>query len=212
MRKTLCVCLVLVLCLFATGYAEEAAVDADTLFGTIENGAYENKYVGLGFKIDDWQILTDEDYERMREATKALMPEEMQQFKENAGILTVLRAKDLLNNAINIKIKYIAGSSEYTETDTKTLIKSNIDDFQQWLRETGFANAEAEYVSTTIEGREYDGMLGSYDILTVNQHMYSRLIMFIRGEYMVIITASSVTEDRTEEICQRFYHLKDSEE
>ena len=77
---------------------------------------------------------------------------------------------------------------------------------------TGFANAEAEYVSTTIEGREYDGMLGSYDILTVNQHMYSRLIMFIRGEYMVIITASSVTEDRTEEICQRFYHLKDSEE
>ena len=212
MRKVLCVCLALVLCLFVTGYAEEASVNMQELFGTIENGAYENKYVGLGFKIDDWEIIKDEDFERMREAVKDLMPEEMQQFKENAGILTVLRANDLLNNAINIKIKYIAGSSEYTDTDAKTLITSNIDGFKQWLLETGFANAEAEYVSTTIEGREYDGMLGSYDLLTVNKHMYSRLIMFIRGEYMVIITASSVTEDRTEEICQRFYHLKDSEE
>lgn len=27
MRKTLCVCLVLVLCLFATGYAEDAMLD-----------------------------------------------------------------------------------------------------------------------------------------------------------------------------------------
>ena len=62
MRKTLCVCLVLVLCLFATGYAEEeATIDVQKLFGKTENGVYENEILGLGFNMDGWCEINEQE-------------------------------------------------------------------------------------------------------------------------------------------------------
>ena len=62
MRKTMCVCLALVLCFFVTGYAEEeATIDVQKLFGKTENGVYENEILGLGFNMDGWCGYNDKE-------------------------------------------------------------------------------------------------------------------------------------------------------
>lgn len=74
----------------------------------------------------------------------------------------------------------------------------------------GFENTEGRNVKTAIEDQEYSGYIFGYEIMGLR--LYSRCAMLIRDEYLVTITATSAFEDKTEEIFQHFYHLKDSEE
>lgn len=123
MRKTLCVFLVLVLCLFATGYAEEeATIDVQKLFGKTENGVYENEILGLGFNMDGWETVPDEELERSYKTANAILPSQLTQYMDESRNITVMNVRQDLDN-VNIKLRYLGSiAKEVTDTDMEIIV------------------------------------------------------------------------------------------
>ena len=213
MRKILCVCLTVVLCLFATGYAEEAAVDTQELFGKVENGAYENKILGLGFNMDGWDGYDEEHKaiaEKIGEVTGAT---ELLEQLNKTGVVTILDVRaDDGTGGININVNDMGSSASIIETiGLDTYLPMIVDTMKEMYSQASMKNIEMEYMKTSIGDQEYAGFNGSYDLLNI--HIYMRQMMVARDNYLFTITVSTAKEEAMlDEILGRFYCLKDSEE
>ena len=83
--------------------------------------------------------------------------------------------------------------------------------YKELFSQSTTVNLELEYTKTSIGEHEYDGMRISCDLM--DNHLFIRQIMFIRGHYMFTIAVSTSREEAMlDEILGRFYHLQDSEE
>ncbi len=214
MRKTLCICLVLVLCLFATGYAEEeATIDVQKLFGKTENGVYENEILGLGFNMDGWCGYNDKEAATIEQFGKVAASEEFMKELRESGAVTVLevKAEDGSGN-ININVNDLGSTASIVEKiGLKTFLEMSVDTYKELYSQTAMKNIEIEYVTTSIEGEEYAGYRISCDLMGI--HMYMRQMLFLRGTYVVTISMTTSKEEAMlDEILGRFYHLQDSEE
>ena len=209
MRKTLCVCLVLVLCLFATGYAEEASVNVRELFGTIENGAYENKLLGLGFDVVGWHGYNKQAQMKAEEIT--FSEDLIEELKKTGGVtLLEIKAEDGSGN-ININVGDYGNVASIIEIiGLADFLQMSEDSYKETYSKIGIENLELEYAKTSIEDQEYDGLRISGDL--DGEHMNVRQMMFIRGNYMLTIVVMAPEETMVEDILGRFYCLKDSEE
>lgn len=209
MRKTLCVCLVLVLCLFATGYAEEASVNVRELFGTIENGAYENKLLGLGFDVVGWHGYNKQAQMKAEEIT--FSEDLIEELKKTGGVtLLEIKAEDGSGN-ININVGDYGNVASIMEIiGLADFLQMSEDSYKETYSKIGIENLELEYAKTSIEDQEYDGLRISGDL--DGKHMNVRQMMFIRGNYMLTIVVMAPEETMVEDILGRFYCLKDSEE
>ena len=209
MRKTLCVCLVLVLCLFATGYAEEASVNVRELFGTIENGAYENKLLGLGFDVVGWHGYNKQAQMKAEEIT--FSEDLIEELKKTDGVtLLEIKAEDGSGN-ININVGDYGNVASIMEIiGLADFLQMSEDSYKETYSKIGIENLELEYAKTSIEDQEYDGLRISGDL--DGEHMNVRQMMFIRGNYMLTIVVMAPEETMVEDILGRFYCLKDSEE
>ena len=209
MRKILCVCLALVLCLFVTGYAEEASVNVCELFGTIENGAYENKLLGLGFDVVGWHGYNKQAQMKAEEIT--FSEDLIEELKKTGGVtLLEIKAEDGSGN-ININVGDYGNVASIIEIiGLADFLQMSEDSYKETYSKIGIENLELEYAKTSIEDQEYDGLRISGDL--DGEHMNVRQMMFIRGNYMLTIVVMAPEETMVEDILGRFYCLKDSEE
>ena len=213
MRKTLCVCLVLVLCLFATGYAEEEATnDVQKLFGKTENGVYENEILGLGFNMDGWSEINEQERATAEQIGKQTDLKDLIE-KPETGRVTILKVMtEDGSEHMNIYVIDMGNMASVIEkTGLETFLRMTEIRYKGLFRQSTTVNLELEYTKTSIGEHEYDGMRISCDLM--DNHLFIRQIMFIRGNYMYTIAVSTSREEAMlDEILGCFYHLKDSEE
>lgn len=208
MRKVLCVCVALVLCLLATGYAEEAEVDVQELFGTIENGAYENKLVGLGLNVVGWRGYNKQD--QIPAEQIAFSEDLIEELKKTGGVtLLEIKTEDGSGN-ININVIDLGNVANIIEIiGLDAFLQMSEDSYKETYSKIGIKNLELEYAKTSIEDQEFDGLRISGEL--DGDHMDVRQMMFIRGNYMLTIVVMAPEEAMVEDILGRFYCLKDSE-
>ena len=210
MRKALCIILALVLCLFATGNAElkTVAVKWLELNGKEENGVYENKFLGLGFSMEgwsrdpDWMCKSDEEDSDKADSEETIidMPEYFM-----IQIFEAFTSEERKN--VYITIQHLG--ENIGEDENEFYVKELMNNRKTFFSERGYENARVEYATVNIGEREYQGMASFLEINGVSE--YSRVAVFIQDHYLVRIEALTKQEDKTEEIFQHFFELKDSE-
>ena len=210
MRKVLCVCLALVLCLFATGYAETVKRNWLEMNGTIEDGAYRNELLGLGFDMDGWSLYPAEWELSEEEQDYDEIPADVTDAETEMHEYFMIRAFQAFksdDSDVEILIQHIGeNEAKNAEKDIENIVYGLMDNQIKYSR----LNPQVEYTTTKIGDRDYPGFT------TYTEHdgvrRYTRSVVFVQDEYLAIIFTASVSEDKTEEIFQHFYHLKDSEE
>ena len=212
MKKVLCICLAFLFCFMTAGYAAEATTSDDIsgaeLFGKEENGNYENAFIGLGFKLEDWHLYTDEEIDAMNNLSKALLTEDYSKMMEQIDVIYVMMAVDSATGTnINIALNNLGGmASIYDVMGMEYIATNNVDPSISMMKASGYQDVAVEYAKTTIDGEEYHGLATSYKLQAFN--MKSRLIMFIRDRYLVSVTVTGFTDEAVNECFERLYHLK----
>ena len=205
MRKALCIILALVLCLFATGNAElkTVAVKWLELNGKEENGVYENKFLGLGFSMEGWS----RDPDRMCKSDKEDSEETIIDMPEYFMIQVFEAFTSEERKNVYITIQHLG--ENIGEDENEFYVKDLMNNRKEFFSERGYENSRVEYATVNIGEREYQGMASFLEINGVSE--YSRVAVFIQDNFLVRIEALTKTEDKTEEIFQHFFELKDSE-
>ena len=205
MRKALCIILALVLCLFATGNAElkTVAVKWLELNGEEENGVYENRFLGLGFSMEGW----DRDPDWMCKSDKEDSEETIIDMPEYFMIQVFEAFTSDERKNVYITIQHLG--ENIGEDENEFCVKELINNRKTVFSERGYENARVEYATVNIGERVYQGMASFLEINGVSE--YSRVAVFIQDNFLVRIEALTKTEDKTEEIFQHFFELKDSE-
>ena len=95
MKKVLCLIMVFALCFATVGYASEATptdmktvkknnkkatptdvsedIDSASIFGKTVNGNYENEFLGLGFKLKDWHLYSEQELAAVNQVSNDLI-------------------------------------------------------------------------------------------------------------------------------------------
>ncbi len=230
MKKVLCLIMVFALCFATVGYASEATPtdmktvkksnkgatatdisednDSVSVFGKKVNGNYENEFLGLGFKLNDWHLYSEQELAEVNQVSNGFITTKVKEDIGLADNLTIMMAQAPDSNAsINIVLR---NKKEYMDAiktaGVDAVISGSLDASRDMYTQMGFQNVKADSAKIRIEQQDYSGMSVYYEAQGVPT--YLKQIALIRGDSMAYITISSLNEDTTDAIVQRLYHLK----
>ena len=104
-RKITAVLLVIMsVCVMFSAQAE--TISADTLFGEVKNDTYENPYLGLGCTLEGWHYYTDEEMEKVNQATKEALSEKMDEMLDQNISVMMAEGPDHTQN-VNIRLQNV---------------------------------------------------------------------------------------------------------
>ena len=222
--------MVFALCFATVGYASEATPtdmktvkksnkgatatdisednDSVSVFGKKVNGNYENEFLGLGFKLNDWHLYSEQELAEVNQVSNGFITTKVKEDIGLADNLTIMMAQAPDSNAsINIVLR---NKKEYMDAiktaGVDAVISGSLDASRDMYTQMGFQNVKADSAKIRIEQQDYSGMSVYYEAQGVPT--YLKQIALIRGDSMAYITISSLNEDITDAIVQRLYHLK----
>ena len=222
--------MVFALCFATVGYASEATPtdmktvkksnkgatatdisednDSVSVFGKKVNGNYENEFLGLGFKLNDWHLYSEQELAEVNQVSNGFITTKVKEDIGLADNLTIMMAQAPDSNAsINIVLR---NKKEYMDAiktaGVDAVISGSLDASRDMYTQMGFQNVKADSAKIRIEQQDYSGMSVYYEAQGVPT--YLKQIALIRGDSMAYITISSLNEDTTDAIVQRLYHLK----
>ena len=214
MKKVLCLCIAFLLCFMTVGYAAEeatstdAAVEIQDLFGKEENGVYENEFLGLGFKLGDWHLYSEEELNALNQVTTEVIESNLKQdigLDDNVTIM-MATAPDSKSN-INIMLRDMKDYMEAIETmGIDMVISSSLDASKEMYSQVGFENVKMDSAKIRVEKKDYSGVNVYYEAQGVPT--YLKQIWLLKDNYMAYITITCLEEDKTDEVVQKLYNLK----
>ena len=230
MKKVLCLIMVFALCFATVGYASEATptdmktvkknnkkatptdvsedIDSASIFGKTVNGNYENEFLGLGFKLKDWHLYSEQELAAVNQVSNDLISSKVEQDIGLADNLTIMMASAQDDKAsINIVLRNM---KEYVDAinmmGVDKVIESSLDTSREMYAQAGFENVKMDSAKINVENKDYAGTSIYYEVQGVPS--YLKQIWLVRGEYVAYITITSMNEDTTDEIVKNLYHLK----
>ena len=230
MKKVLCLIMVFALCFATVGYASEATptdmksnkknskratptdvsedIDSVSIFGKTVNGNYENEFLGLGFKLKDWHLYSEQELAAVNQVSNDIIASKVEQDIGLADNLTIMMASAPDDKAsINIVLRNM---KEYVDAinmmGVDKVIESSLDTSREMYTQAGFENVKMDSAKINVENKDYAGTSIYYEAQGVPS--YLKQIWLVRGEYVAYITITSMNEDTTDEIVKNLYHLK----
>lgn len=185
--------------------SEEEAEEENFSFGAVNSNIYENKFIGIGCKLDsNWTFYDDEQIKQINNISADVLDEDIADMINSADIIYDMYASysDGLSN-ININLENI-GALQYVSFD----VAENYEKAGSVLRDSyenmGYSIDRMEPVKIEIDGKEFDGMnvQASSDSLVMYQTLFGTKC---GGKYVASITVTSFNEDITQDIVDTFY-------
>ena len=201
-RKTTAI-LLLVTFIFMLVPAQADTTDTTNLFGIISGDKYENTFAGIGCLLEGWHYYTDEEIEQTNQKSKEIISEEIRELvNENVTVMAAESADKLQN--VNIQIRnaqeYVAVYEAY---GLGTIAENSIDQFRSTLESTGMTDVQLSVSTMNISGEDIPCIGGQYKYKGIT--MYFRQLWLLRGDYLVYVTVTTLTSDKTEETFSSFY-------
>lgn len=189
--------------------AESSAAEAEAAFdiGTSDAGKYENKFLGLGIKLDGWTFATDAEMAEMNNTVADIIGDDyLKAVEKNQVIYDMTAQSEDQFNSMNINFENLVVSGAILineENYIEQSIKAN--DFNTMFANMGYENITIDKTTVTVAGKQHAGMtvhatIQGYDF-------YERLVCIKKGKYMANITATSLGTDKTQELLDGFYEL-----
>ena len=191
------------MCTMVPVQAETADLDVEVVFGTVNNDTYENPYLGLGCTLEGWHYYSDEELEGVNQRTKDALSDELDDLvDQNIGIMMAEQPDGMRN--VNIQLQNVKNYvSIYEMMGTHEVAVNSLSGFQTTLEAANFTNIQLEVAEQTIGDKTFTCILGQYKIKGVQ--IYFRQIWDVRDIYLVTVTATTVLEDKTEEVFSKFF-------
>ena len=191
------------MCMMVPVQAETADLDVEVVFGTVNNDTYENPYLGLGCTLEGWHYYSDEELEGVNQRTKDALSDELDDLvDQNIGIMMAEQPNGMRN--VNIQLQNVKNYvSIYEMMGTHEVAVNSLSGFQTTLEAANFTDIQLEVAEQTIGDKTFTCILGQYKIKGVQ--IYFRQIWDVRDIYLVTVTATTVLEDKTEEVFSKFF-------
>ena len=191
------------MCMMVPIQAETADLDVEVVFGTVNNDTYENPYLGLGCTLEGWHYYSDEELEGVNQRTKDALSDELDDLvDQNIGIMMAEQPDGMRN--VNIQLQNVKNYvSIYEMMGTHEVAVNSLSGFQTTLEAANFTDIQLEVAEQTIGDKTFTCILGQYKIKGVQ--IYFRQIWDVRDIYLVTVTATTVLEDKTEEVFSKFF-------
>ena len=191
------------MCMMVPVQAETADLDVEVVFGTVNNDTYENPYLGLGCTLEGWHYYSDEELEGVNQRTKDALSDELDDLiDQNIGIMMAEQPDGMRN--VNIQLQNVKNYvSIYEMMGTHEVAVNSLSGFQTTLEAANFTNIQLEVAEQTIGDKTFTCILGQYKIKGVQ--IYFRQIWDVQDIYLVTVTATTVLEDKTEEVFSKFF-------
>ncbi|MGN0584944.1 MAG: hypothetical protein ACI4JD_05750 [Ruminococcus sp.] len=185
--------------------AAEAAEEEDFSFGSVNSNVYENKFIGIGCKLDNnWTFYDDEQIKQLNNITMDAIDEDVAEMINNADIIYDMYASysDEMTN-ININLENI-GVLQYASFDVAENFEKNKSILSDTYENMGYSVESMEPVKIEIDGKEFDGMCvkASIDSLVMYQTLFG---IKCGGKYLASVTVTSFNDDITQDIVDTFY-------
>ncbi len=180
--------------------------EAGLEMGSTSNNTYENKFLGIGCKLDSgWTFLSDAEIRQANNISQDLVGEELASQLENADIIYDMQAtksNSSANIVLNIeKLSTIQGAI-MSEDEYAT---NAIDGLVQGLESAGLTNVKATKVSANFAGGTHAAIDVSGEVSGVT--VYEKIVCYKKGKYIAAIAFASYIDNTTEEMLSYFYAL-----
>ena len=186
--------------------SESTDSETDLELGSSSNNTYENKFLGIGCKLDsNWTFLSDAEIREANNLTQDLLDDELAEQLENASVIydmQATKADSSANIVLNIeKLSTIQGAI-MSEDEYAT---NAIDGLVQGLESAGLTNVKATKVSANFAGGTHAAIDVSGEVSGVT--VYEKIVCYKKGKYIAAIAFASYIDNTTEEMLSYFYAL-----
>ena len=204
-KLTAIILVIMCACMMIPAWAETATMDVEEMFGTVTGDTYENAFLGLGCKLEGWHYYSDEELEGVNQRTKDALSDEFDDLVDQSIGLMMVEQPGGMQNA-NIQLQNVKNYvSIYKTMGIKTVAENSISGFKLTLEAANFTDIQLEVGEQKIGDQTFTCMIGQYKIKGVQ--IYFRQVWDVRDIYLVTVTATTVLEDKTEEVFSQFYLL-----
>lgn len=173
--------------------------------GTVNNGVYENSFVGVGISLgDEWKYLTEEEINQINGVTEQYLDFDLEDFT----IFSDMQATNLLTSeTVNLNIEKLQSAAVIQSENMETFLSSQMPTLQQTLENMGCTNVSYELAKVKIGDNEYQGANLSGEISGI---MLYETIVCIKcdGGYMATISVATVITDTTKDVISKFYTVE----
>lgn len=193
----------------ATAEVPETEAEENFSVGATVNNTYENAYFGIGVTLDDnWLFETQEKInEDNGMVLDALDNADYMEAMENGTVYTDMSAsanEGLINLIATIeKLNAIATLAVDEESYIDITLQNN--DFKAIFEELGLEVSKVDKGTATIAGVEHPCVVIEGSIEGFG--FYEKVAAVKKGNYMLSITVSSITEDVVDDVFAYFYAL-----
>lgn len=189
-----------------TAVSESTESDAGLELGSSSNNTYENKFLGIGCKLDsDWTFLSDAEIREANNLTNDLVGDELASQLESASIIydmQATKADSSANIILNIeKIGTLSGALMSEEE----YAKASVDGLKTGLESAGLSNIEANVTSATFAGENHAVIEVKGEAYGVK--VFEKIVCFKKGKYVAAIAFASYVTDTTNDMISYFYAL-----
>lgn len=186
--------------------SESTDSETDLKLGSSSNNTYENKFLGIGCKLDsNWTFLSDAEIREANNLTQDLLDDELAEQLENASVIYDMQATKADSSAnIVLNIEKI-GSLSGALMSEEEYANSTLDGLKSGLESAGLSNIEASVTSVTFAGKEHAAIVVSGEAYGVK--VYEKIVCFKKGKYVAAVAFASYVNDTTDEMLSYFYAI-----
>lgn len=202
-KITAAILVIMSVCMMMTAGAE--TVTADDIFGEVKNDTYENAFLGLGCTMEGWHYYSDSEMETVNRRTKEALNNEFDELVDQNIAVMMVEKPDGTQN-LNIQLQNVKNyASLYKASGLQFLAESSMSAYKSTLEAAGYTDIQLTTGVYTIGDRSYTCVGGQYKLRGVQ--VYFRQLWDLRDIYLATITATTLLEDKTDEIFSKFFLL-----
>ncbi|MBE6770088.1 MAG: hypothetical protein E7548_04970 [Ruminococcaceae bacterium] len=175
--------------------------------GSTSGLTYENKFIGIGCKLDsDWTFYTDEEIRELNNVTADLAGEEFEDILKNSAVIyDMFASHSNETDNINVNLEKV-NPLTLAAIDLTENYKQLMPTMKQGFENMGYKNIQMKTGTVTIDGKDFASMSTSGEIGEFK--MYQTAFCLKCNGYIANITITAFDKDAVDTILDKFYLVK----
>lgn len=180
--------------------------DIIDILGTNDGKVYENKFIGIGYKLNDgYTLYTDEQIKELNNITSDMADDEYRELMSNATIIYDMFAADSSGlNSINLNLEKL-DDQQMALLNVKQNFEAAVGIMEDTYNNLGCTNFKYDISTVEIDGREVDALYIEAEINGTS--LYQTLFGVKCDGYLANIAVSTYFTNTTPDIINNIYWL-----
>lgn len=175
--------------------------------GTVEGPVYENRFIGLGFRLKEgWTFYSDEQIKELNNLAAEVAGEDYVELLKDSALVYDMYAtsSDQMSN-VNVNLEKV-NALQLAAINLATNFENSFPTLEQSFSNMGYTNISHEVGTITIDNKEFTSLSVTGEINGVK--MYQKHIAVKCYGYLANIAVTTFNEDTTDDIYADFYVVK----